>query len=84
MSRSTASPKRTAGVFLIAEDGAEGLGDFTGREGAGCDLIEEGLEEMEIAAVDERHVDGGATEGFSGVETAETAAEDYDAMHLLI
>jgi len=68
------------GIFLAAEDGAQGRGDFTRRKGAGGDLIEEGLEEVEIALIDEGDLGVGALHGARGDQAAETAAEDDDAM----
>jgi len=68
------------GVFLAAEDGAQGRGDFTGREGAGGYLIEERLEEVEIALIDEGDLGVGALQGARGDQAAEAAAEDDDAM----
>jgi|ERR1700722_14759477 hypothetical protein len=38
---------------------------------------------MKVAAIDEGHFNGGAAQGFGCVETSETSAEDYDAMHFL-
>ena len=73
---STASPRRTSTFFWLAEDGADGSGDFGGRERAGGDLIEEGLEEVEVAFVEEGDVHVGAFEGLRGDETREASAED--------
>jgi hypothetical protein len=39
---------------------------------------------MEIAPVDECYVDGSAPQGESGVETAESTAEDDDALIQLL
>jgi len=66
------------GIFLAAEDGTQGRGDFAGRERAGGDLIEERLEEMEVALINESDLGVGAFEGAGGDEAAETAAEDDD------
>jgi len=68
------------GVFLTAEDGAQGGSDLAGRERAGGYLVEESLEEMEIALIDESDLGVGALQGARGDEAAETAAEDDDAM----
>jgi hypothetical protein len=38
---------------LFSQDGSDGRADFAGGEGAGCYLIEERLEEVEITAVDQ-------------------------------
>lgn len=62
------------GVFLAAEDGAQGRGDFTGRKGAGGYLIEERLEEVEIALIDEGDLRVGALQGARGDQATEAAA----------
>lgn len=67
-------------VFLAAENGAEWRGDFRGGERAGGDLIEERLEEMEVALVEEGDVHVGVFEGLRGDEARETSAEDENAM----
>src|SRR5581483_6749556 len=68
------------GVLVAAEDAADRRADFAGRERAGRDLIEERLEEMEVAAVDERDVDRRMSEIARRIEPAEPAAENEDAV----
>ena len=72
--------EKDLGVSLAAEDGAERSGDFAGRQRAGGDLIEERLEEVEIALVDEGDLSVGAFKGVRGDEARETAAENDDLM----
>ena len=67
------------GVGLVAQDGADGLGDVCrGKHGQG-DLIEQGLEGVVVAAVDEGDVHGQMGQGLGGMETAKAAADDDDA-----
>jgi hypothetical protein len=44
-------------VAVALEDSPKRIGDLAGRERPGRDLVGERLEEMEVAAVDERHLD---------------------------
>ena len=67
-------------IFLATEDRADGSGDFGGRERASGDLVEEGLEEVEVALVEEGDVYVGALEGLRGDEAREASAEDEDAV----
>ena len=69
-----------AGVALPAQQGAERRGDVGRRQAAGRHLIEQRLKEVEVAPVDQRHLDGGLAQGLGGVEAAEAAAHDDDAM----
>jgi len=68
------------GVFLAAQDGAQGRGDFAGREGAGGDLVEERLKEVEVALINEDDFGVGALQGAGSDQAAETAAQDDNAM----
>jgi hypothetical protein len=67
-------------VFLMAEDSADGGGDFGGGERAGGDLVEERLEEVEVALVEKSDVQVSALEGLCGDETREASAQDEDAV----
>ena len=49
--------QQDADVAVALEDRAERIGDLAGRERPGRDLVGERLEEMEVAAVDERDLD---------------------------
>ena len=44
-------------VLPLPQDRAERLGDVAGTDGAGRDLVQERLEQVEIAPIDERDVD---------------------------
>lgn len=66
-------------VFLVAEDFADGRGDVRGAEGGGGHLIEQRLEEVVVAAVDESDAGGRVFEGLGGGDAAEAAADDDDA-----
>jgi hypothetical protein len=68
------------GVFLAAENGADGGGDFGGGKRAGGDLIKEGLEEVEVALVEKGDVHVGAVESLRGDEARETSTEDEHAV----
>ena len=70
-------------VALLAQDRAQRLGDVAGRQGAGRDLVEQRLEEVEVAPVDEREADLGIDpEAARGVQPGEPATDDDDAMRL--
>ena len=69
-------------IFLMTENGAERGGNFGGRKRAGGDLIEERLEEMEVALVQERDLDVGTLEGLRGNQAAKTSAENHNLMRL--
>ena len=64
-------------VALLAQDGAQRLGDVAGRQRAGRDLVEQRLEEVEVAPVDERQPDLGVdAEAARRVQPGEPAADD--------
>ena len=68
--------KKDLGVFLAAENSAQGSGDFAGRERAGGYLIHKRLKQVEVAAINENDLDGGALESLDGAQAAEAAAQD--------
>ena len=71
-------------VRPLPEDGAQRLGDLTRLEGAGRDLVEERLEEMVVAPVDERHLDLRRVSELAGrIQPAEATADDDDAVGVL-
>ena len=76
-----ASASITLHVLLAAEDRPQRVADLARRQGAGRDLVGQRLEEVEVAAVDERDLDVGALEVQGGLEAAEAAAHDDDTMH---
>ena len=71
-----------AHVALAPEDGAERVGDLARRQRAGRDLVGERLEEVEVAAIDEREIDRRRGELQRGLQAAEAAADDDDPMPL--
>ena len=77
---SVASPSRTRVFFCSAQDAANRRADIAGRQRAGRDLIQKRLEEVKVAAVDDRHVDGRVPEFARGVQPAESASENDDAV----
>ena len=69
-----------ADVAVALEDRPERIGDLAGRERPGRDLVGERLEEMEVAAVDERHLDRRTPQLRHRLQTAETSADDDDVV----
>ena len=68
-------------VRPLAKDRSQRLGDLAGAEGTRRDLVEERLEEMEVAPVDEGQGDPTiTTQPARGVESAEPTADDQDPM----
>ena len=67
-------------VAAPLEDGAQRIADLPGRESPGRHLVGQRLEEVEVAPVDERHVDRGAAELLRRLQAPEAAADDDDAM----
>jgi hypothetical protein len=72
--------QQDADVAVALEDRAEGIGDLAGRERPGRDLVGKRLEEMEIAAVDERHLDRRTPQLGHRLQAAETSADDDDVV----
>src|SRR5580704_10383433 len=66
-----------ADVAVALEDRPDWIGDLAGAERTGRDLIGQRLEQMEVAPVDERHVNRTAMQLLHGLEAAEAAA-DHD------
>ena len=66
-------------IFLVRDDRSNRICDVARIERRGGDLIEQRLEEMKIAAVDDRDVRRRFLQDFGGVEPAKAAAEDDDA-----
>jgi hypothetical protein len=72
--------EQDAHVPVALEHVAEGDGDLPRRESTGRKLVDEWLEEVEVAAIDEGDLDRRTTERAGRVQTAETAADDDDPM----
>ena len=67
------------GVLLVAQDGADGLGDVGRREHGQGHLVEERLKDVVVAAVDDRDVDGEPCEAVGGVDAGKAAADNDHA-----
>ena len=65
-------------VGRLAQDRADGLGDLRRRQAGRGHLIEQRLEEMVVAPVDDRDVGIGAGEARCSTQAAETGADDDD------
>lgn len=66
-----------ARVALVAQHGADRICNVARVERGGGDLIQQGLEEVVVAAIDDDHVHVGAAEIARGAEAGEPAA-DHD------
>jgi hypothetical protein len=64
------------GVELAAQYRANGCTDVGRRQGCGRDLVEERLEDMVIAAIDDGDVDGGMGKRLGRRQAGEPAADD--------
>ena len=62
---------------VVAEDVADSRGDLPFREDAGRHLVEQGLEEVVVGAVDQRDPDRCPPQGLGGEEAAEARADDH-------
>ena len=70
-------------VPLAAEDGAHRVGDVLGREPRGGHLVEQRLEQVVVAPVDEGDAQRGAAQRPGGPQAAEPGAHDHDVGELL-
>ena len=71
-------------TFSAADDAADRRGDVARVQDRRRHLVEERLEQVVVAAIDERDVDGRLTEPQGGLEAAEPAAENDDARPPLV
>jgi hypothetical protein len=69
-----------AGVWIPTKHVTDGWGDLAFGENPGGHLIEQRLEEVVIPPIQHGYRDGGTLEGASGEQTAETTADDRDAV----
>ena len=65
-------------AWRLAQDGADGLGDLRRRQAGRGHLVEQRLEEMVVAPVDDGDVGIGAGEAVCSAQAAETGADDDD------
>src|SRR4029453_18091743 len=66
------------GVRLPPQDRADGIGDVSRRESRRRHLVEQGLEEVMVAAVDERDADRDVVERPDDIQPAESGSHDND------
>jgi hypothetical protein len=69
-----------AHVAVALEDRPQRIRDLARRQRAGRDLVGQRLEQMEVAAVDERDLHGRVPHSARSLEPAEAAADDDDTM----
>ena len=69
-----------AHVGFDANGAAQRGGDQTGRQDPRRHLVEQGLEEVVVGAVDQRHLEARAVESVDRVQAPEPAAHDDDLM----
>ena len=69
-------------LLASAQQVADRPGDFRRRQRSGRDLVEQRLEQMMVAAVDQRDPDRRSGEAKGGLQPAETGADDHDVMGL--
>ena len=69
-------------VLALAEDRPQRVADLARRERSRRDLVGERLEQVEVAPIDERHLDvvALARQLQRGLQPGEAAADDHDAM----
>jgi hypothetical protein len=72
--------QQNADVAVALEDRPEGISDLAGRKRPGRNLVRERLEEMEVAAVDERDLDQRTPQLRDRLQAAETSADDDDVV----
>jgi hypothetical protein len=72
--------KQRRHLAAITHEMADRPGDLAGCERGGRDLVEQRLEQMMIAAVDQRDLDGSARKPVGRFQPAEAGADDDDAM----
>src|SRR5437762_10223800 len=67
-------------LLAVAQEMADRPGDFGGGERGGRDLIQQRLEQMMVAAVDQRDLDGCALQAEGCFQPAKAGADDDHAM----
>ena len=67
-----------AGVVLVADDGADRVGDVAGVEGRRRDLVQQRLEQVVVAAIDDGDAHAFLAQRARGREAGEAAADDDD------
>src|SRR5678815_317783 len=69
------------GVLVLAKDRTDRISDVAGAQGSCGHLVEHGLEQVVIGAINDGHMHRSTLEGAGGVESAEAAAQDDDVSH---
>ncbi len=64
-------------VVLVADDAPDRIRDVGGAEPGGRHLVEQRLEQVVVAAIDQGHVDAGADQVLGRGEPTEAAADDH-------
>ena len=70
-------------VLVLAQDPSERLCDFAYRQDSRRDLVEQGLEQVVVRAVDERDLDVDSTQHIRGMEASEAPADHDHTMSAL-
>ncbi len=81
-SKPVTSASLDADVAVLPDHVADRRGDLARRQHAGRHLVEQRLEQVVVAPVDQRHVDRHVPEQPRGEEAAEAPADDHHAMAL--
>ena len=66
-------------VFLVAQDGPDGLRNIRRRQHRKRHLVQQRLEQVVVAPVDQGHIDGQMRQSFRRVNPAKSAADNDDA-----
>jgi hypothetical protein len=69
-------------VAVAPEDGAKRVSDLAPRQRAGCDLVGERLEQVEVASIDDRELDRRRSEVLCRLQATEPPADDDHPMPL--
>ena len=64
-------------IAVIAQDMANGCGDLSRRQCRGGHLVEQGLEQVIVATIDERDIDSLTGECFGSTQAAEAGTNDH-------
>lgn len=71
-------------IFLAAQDRPERRRNFTRRQRTGCYLIQQRLEQMKVAPIDQGDLDRCIPQGLGCAQAPEPSAEYHDAMHPIL
>jgi hypothetical protein len=67
-------------VPVPPQDSPDRLGDLAGRQHGGGHLVQQGLEEVVVAAVDHRYAQGHAPQGLPKGKSCEPGTNDHDVV----